>query len=201
MIITMTSFKGGVGKSTSAVHLATYIQQQRGNVLLVDGDDNRSCLSWAEGNHLPFKVVDEKAAPKYYRSYENVIIDTAARPDKNELEALAEGSDLLIVPCTPDSLSIKALSLTVKALKEIGTNKYRILLTIVPPKSTKDGDETREMLTDAGLSLFATGIRNAIAFKRAALQGIPVFEVKDRRAKDAWNDYVAVGEEILNEYQ
>ncbi len=57
------------------------------------------------------------------------------------------------------------------------------------------------MLSEAGLSLFKTDIRNAIAFKRAALQGIPVYEVKDRRAKDAWSDYVAVGEEILNECQ
>lgn len=200
MIITMTSFKGGVGKSTSAIHLATYIQEQKGNVLLVDGDDNRSCLSWSEGNQLPFKVVDEKAAPKYYRNYENVIIDTAARPDKDELKALAEGSDLLIVPCTPDSLSIKALSLTVKALKEIGTEKYRILLTIVPPRTTKDADEVREMLVEAELSLFSRGIRSAIAFKRAALQGIPVYQVKDKRAKEAWSDYVAVGEEILNEF-
>ena len=201
MIITMTSFKGGVGKTTSAIHLATYLYQKRGSVLLVDGDDNRSCLSWAENNRLPFKVVDEKAAPKYYRNYENVIIDTAARPDREELEALAEGCDLLIVPCTPDSLAIKALSLTIKALKEIGTDKYRILLTIVPPKPTRDGEETREMLTKAGLSMFETGIRSAIAFKRAALQGIPVYEVKDRRAKDAWSDYVAVGEEILREHQ
>lgn len=201
MIITLTSFKGGVGKTTSAIHLATYIQQQKGSVLLVDGDDNRSCLAWAENGLLPFKVVDEKAAPKYYRNYENVIIDTAARPQKDELESLAEGCDLLIVPCTPDSLSIKALSLTIKALKEIGTDKYRILLTIIPPKPTRDGDETREMLDEADLSLFKTGVRSAIAFKRAALLGKPVYEVKDRRAREAWSDYVSVGEEILRDYK
>ena len=181
--------------------MTTYLHQKLGSVLLVDGDDNRSCLSWAENNLLPFKVVDEKAAPKYYRQYENVVIDTAARPDRDELEALAEGCDLLIIPCTPDTLSIKALSLTVKALQEIGTDKYKILLTIVPPKPTKDGEETRQMLNEAGLSLFKTGIRNAIAFKRAALQGIPVYDVKDRRAKTAWSDYVAVGKEILDEYK
>ncbi|MDJ0590155.1 MAG: ParA family protein [Pleurocapsa sp. MO_226.B13] len=201
MIVTLASFKGGVGKTTSAIHLATYIQEKRGSVLVVDGDDNRSCLAWAENNLLPFKVVDAKAAPKYYRQYDNIIIDTAARPEKDELATLAEGCDLLIIPCTPDSLSIKALSLTVKALKEIGSAKYRILLTIVPPKPTRDGEETREMLTEAGLSLFKQDIRAAIAFKRAALLGQPVYEVKDKRAKQVWKDYVSVGEEILRDYK
>ena len=170
--------------------------------LLVDGDDNRSCLSWSEGkSSCLLRLWMKKQPPKYYRNYENVIIDTAARPDKDELKALAEGSDLLIVPCTPDSLSIKALSLTVKALKEIGTEKYRILLTIVPPRTTKDADEVREMLARGRtLPCSLEGIRSAIAFKRAALQGIPVYQVKDKRAKEAWSDYVAVGEEILNEF-
>ena len=57
------------------------------------------------------------------------------------------------------------------------------------------------MLTEAGLSLFKQDIRAAIAFKRAALLGQPVYEVKDKRAKQVWNDYVSVGEEILRDYK
>lgn len=40
MIITVASFKGGVGKTTSAVHLAAYFQQDK-PTLLIDGDPNR----------------------------------------------------------------------------------------------------------------------------------------------------------------
>lgn len=201
MIITVTSFKGGVGKTTTAVHLACYLEQKKGNVLLVDGDPNRSCLNWSQQGLLPFKVVDERAAPKLFRQHEFVVIDTAARPERDELEALSQGCDLLVLPTTPDSLSIKALSLTVSTLKALGTKHYKVLLTIVPPKPVRDGDEAREMLSLAGLPLLRACIPRMIVFQRAALLGVPVYDVKDRRAEQAWQHYFEVGEEILADEQ
>jgi chromosome partitioning protein len=52
MIITVASFKGGVGKTT-AVHLATFFQQQ-GPTVLIDGDPNRSASAWHQRGALPF---------------------------------------------------------------------------------------------------------------------------------------------------
>ncbi len=45
MIVTVAGFKGGVGKTTSAIHLATYLNQNA-STLLVDGDPNRSATTW-----------------------------------------------------------------------------------------------------------------------------------------------------------
>ena len=39
-IVTVTGFKGGVGKSTTAIHLATYFSE-KGKTVLVDGDPLR----------------------------------------------------------------------------------------------------------------------------------------------------------------
>jgi chromosome partitioning protein len=197
MIITVTSFKGGVGKTTTAIHLACFLQEQYGKVLLIDGDPNRSCLAWSKRGSLPFTVVDEKAATRHVRNYEHIVIDTAARPEKEEIQALVEGCDILLLPTTPDAMSIDALSLTVSALKSLDVSNYRVLLTIIPPKPTRDGEEARDLLTEAGLPLLSNGIRRLIVFQRAALQGLPVYDVKDSKAKEAWDDYKLVGKELL----
>jgi chromosome partitioning protein len=195
MIVTVASFKGGVGKSTTAVHVAAYLQSE-GRTVLVDGDPNRSVSGWARRGALPFAVVDERQAARAAREFEHLVIDTQARPGRDDLEALAAGCDLLIVPTTPDAMALDALMLTVDALRELGAERYKILLTVVPPKPNRDGDEARATIADAGLPLFGGAIRRAIVFQKAALQGVVVREVKDAKAAEAWSDYEAIGAEM-----
>ena len=132
----------------------------------------------ARGN-LPFKVVDERQAARYAREYEHIVIDTEARPDEEDLKALADGCDLLVIPTTPDALALDALMLTVKALQAIGTDNYRVLLAIVPPRPSRDGDEARSLLRQGAIPFFESGIRRLVAFQKAALAGVPVFAVRD----------------------
>lgn len=197
MIITVASFKGGVGKTVTAVHLTAFLQRH-GSAVLVDGDPNRSSTGWMRRGELPFEVVDERQAVKYARDYEHIVIDTAARPDSEELDTLAEGCDLLILPSTPDALSLDALILTVGELERIGrTDGYRILLTMVPPRPSRDGEQARSTLTANGLPVFAGEIRRLVAFGKAGLRGVPVYDVRDPRADAAWEDYAGVGEEMI----
>ena len=194
MLITVASFKGGVGKTTTAVHLACYFSK-RGDTLLVDGDPNRSATGWSKRGSFPFKVVDLMQAALYSPQFEHIIIDTTARPNKDELEALADGCHLLVLPTTPDALAIDALLQTVGLLQRLGSERYRILLTMVHPKPVKMAGQARAALSE--LPLFQSEIRRLIAYEKASLMGVPVYEVKDRMARVAWRDYQAVGREIL----
>lgn len=155
MLFTVASNKGGVGKTTTAIHIAAYLQTLA-PTLLVDNDPNRSATGWASRseNALPFRVVDVNQSLKVGRDYEHVVFDTKARPDREELKTLAEGCDWMIIPTTPDAMSIEALMGTVDMLRVIGFSQYKILLTIIPPYPERDGDDARAMLAEGGIRCF-----------------------------------------------
>ncbi|MEP9781904.1 ParA family protein, partial [Xanthomonas euvesicatoria] len=46
MVFACVNTKGGVGKTTTAVHLAVMLARQ-GKTLLIDGDPQASAASWA----------------------------------------------------------------------------------------------------------------------------------------------------------
>ncbi len=177
MIITVVSYKGGVGKSTTAAHIAAYLQHQQGSTVLVDGDRNRSVTKWAGRGSFHYPVVDEREIAKASRTYEHIVIDTQARPEVEDFEYLARGCDLLIVPTTPDRLALDALVDTVQALKGVAPDRYRILITKVPPKPNWSGELARDILAEHGLPVIPQMISYLVAFQKAADEGVLVYDV------------------------
>ena len=151
-IITVTGFKGGVGKSTTAIHIAAYFSAY-GKTLLVDGDPNHTAVAWANRGKLPFEVVTSQQSLKAVAGKDWVIFDTPARPNSEDLSELIKGCDLLILPTSPDIVSILPMIDTVKAL---GRANYRALITIVPPKSSKEGKAAQAELRAAGYLPYLT---------------------------------------------
>ena len=156
---------------------------------------NRSALQWAKAGGFEFQVCDEAQAVKYSRTADHIVIDTPARPSAEELATLAGGCDLLVVPTSPDALSMGAM---LQMINYLDNQLFRVLLTIVPPKPSRRGEDARAALESAKLPLFDSEIRQLDAFRKAAEQGMPVNKVTgDRNSGIAWNCYRQVGEEIL----
>ncbi len=194
-IITVTSLKGGVGKSTTSVHLAAYFQKTS-STLLVDADPNRSVIEWNARGGLPYAVITERQLAREAGNYDTIIIDTKGRPDPDDLREMIGGSDIIVVPCTAEAQAIATLRTIHEQFSNLATNKYRILLTNIPAYPQKDGPLYRALLTELGMPLFSKNIRSLKAFKKASQFGTTVDKVKDDLGQLGWGDYEYIGDEI-----
>lgn len=192
-VITITSFKGGVGKSVTAIHLATYFCDTY-KVLLVDEDQNQTAQLWASQGNLPFNVVDSDGIFKQLEGHDLVIRDKQANKADNDIADLSKGADLLILPCIPDLVSIRPVLDTAKQVSP--DINYRVLITIAPPAPNKDAQILRDDLQANDVPVFNTTIRRSIGYSKAAIEGVPIRDIKDTRARLGWRDYQNLGREI-----
>src|ERR1017187_4024553 len=116
-IIAVISQKGGAGKTTLAVNLAVAAELQDVPTVLIDLDPQASAKTWHDirmSKEAPFVVsaqasrLEEVIAVSRSNGAGLVIIDTAPHSESMALAA-ARAADLVLIPCRPAILDLKAI--------------------------------------------------------------------------------------------
>jgi len=151
MIFATANSKGGVGKTTVAVHLAGWLHLHDLKVVLVDCDPQRQAATWlseavpeiaVQCHTNPTVIIDE--IPKLLQSYQVVVADGSAKLDEVS-RALLLVSDAVFIPCKAGGLEARALSLATNVIRQVkemrkGQPQAVTLLTQVNERYLLTGD-------------------------------------------------------------
>jgi chromosome partitioning protein len=199
--------KGGVGKTTLALHVAGAWAAQRKRVVVIDADTQGSALDWAEQRAkegLPrlFGVVGlardtlHVEAPEIARDVHQVVIDGSARTATLMRSAML-GADLVLVPAQPSPFDGWASGETLKLLHEARVFRPRLAARFVLNRCdvrTVIARETADMLANYEPPVLASRVGQRVVFANAARTGRLVSEVP--RSQQAARGIVALAAEI-----
>lgn len=199
--IGFASTKGGVAKTTSAIHFAYWAATTKDlSTLLVDDDGNRTALKWASRSmenatfESPFAIAPYTKLARASQGKEMVVLDTQASISKEALQDLAEDCNLVIVPTKSDIDSLNGAVDTAMAIQEKGGD-YRILITDCPPAPSKIAVEAQEALTSDGLMVIKQRIRRGAGIHHASLTGTTAAQ-QASKYRGPWWDYQKAFAEI-----
>lgn len=189
MIYASINTKGGVGKTTTAVHLATMLAR-KSKTLLIDGDPQASAASWAawrrETDFSPSPTTTCLAGKAILQEgkqlalgFENVVVDAGGR-DSSGLRSALLLAQRAVIPVGASNLDAAAMTdllEVVELAKDYNPGlDVRVLLTRIDPR-TKDTKEMMEFLQEQKLSVLHTKVCERVAFRRAIGEGAIVQEL------------------------
>jgi chromosome partitioning protein len=140
--ITLLSQKGGVGKSVLSLHLGVAAERDGKTAVIVDLDPQASAATWKDlrRDETPYVQPAQpsrlhiilKEAEKH--GAELAVIDTSPNSESASLAA-ARAADLVLIPCRPHLLDLKAISASIE-IARISQKPFAVVLNAVPTRGT-----------------------------------------------------------------
>jgi chromosome partitioning protein len=195
MIVALLNQKGGVGKTTLALHLAGAWARQGRRVTVIDADPQGSALDWSEqrakeGGPRLFGVLGlardtlHREAPEIARGVDHVVIDGPPRIAGLMRSALL-AADVVLVPAQPSPFDGWASGEMPNLIREARIFRPELVARFVLNRCaarTIIARETGDALAEHDPPVLAARIGQRVTFADAARTGRLVFEVESAGA-------------------
>jgi chromosome partitioning protein len=195
MILSFTSSKGGVGKSTSCAAIACALAGQGATVLVLDLDPNKTLDRWYRKAPYPGLAVVHSAPETFAATfreaqasgrYQHVLIDLAGFLHTDILRAFAR-ADLVIIPAVPSEPDIREAMVMTRHLAGVAESverdiPYRLLLTRVRPLQSRVANYIYAQIEANKLARFERPMIEREAYKEIFITGQPPTETEPDKA-------------------
>ena len=176
-VVAIASQKGGSGKTTLAVHIATKAAQAGYESAVVDTDPQATAAAWSDwrGDFLPVVVTSPPArlgrtiASAQKNGVDFVVIDTPPHADAAAREAI-KAADIVLIPTKPRAFDLAALE-PVAELVSFAKKPAFVVLNAVPAGATVLSEEAKNAAKDIGLDMCPVELGDRAAFHRSSAKG------------------------------
>ena len=175
-IIAIISQKGGAGKTTLAVHLATAATSAGHTAAVIDLDPQATAASWGDRRTAEApEVISGQAArlPALVNAARQngadfLVLDTAPNADQ-VVSLAARAADLVLIPCRAATFDLEAIETTLMLARAALKPAY-VVLNAVPPRSSV-GKEAAEGLAARGAQVAPHQLTHRAAFAHGVIDG------------------------------
>uniref|UniRef100_UPI0036DE5322 AAA family ATPase n=1 Tax=Photorhabdus sp. RM322S TaxID=3342825 RepID=UPI0036DE5322 len=189
-VISFLNPKGGSGKTTTVINVATAMRNAGLTIAVVDTDPQMSLTNWSQEGHCAFDVFTAASEKDVYSirkdlaEYDYGIVDGAGSLSVITSAAIMV-SDLVIIPVTPSPLDFSAAGSVISVLEAQAYSRKveaRFLITR-KIEQTSMLSVLKENLKETGIPSFKTAISQRQSYIKSILDGQSVFETNDGNAK------------------